>query len=242
MSGRLARGFVAPHPLFKKERTKTGIWWEKSPYYLWWEYLRLHEGYLECCQKKGKGPYSALYNDFGDIHSMDFKEWWQSRGVDLFAEPMSPSKVVALSDEEIRQFMEGVRDERILLVAIPTHYPKRNITSSLNKILREHKPRGRGEKLVKFSRAKYPLLHSPDTYALDITLRCYKKKNENPKMPLWEIAQEVGVSVSLTKAELAGEGGHVADKKASMTAGVSRKLKHAATLIEGVGRGIFPLR
>jgi hypothetical protein len=67
-------------------------------------------------------------------------------------------------------------------------------------------------------------------------------KSANPHLPLWQIAQAIGVSVRLTKAELEGTGGHVADKKASMTAGVSRKLKHAATLIEGVGKGIFPLR
>ena len=67
-------------------------------------------------------------------------------------------------------------------------------------------------------------------------------KSEYPHLPLWQIAHKCNVSHPLTKAELEGSGGHVADKKASMTAGVSRKLKHAATLIEGVGKGIFPLR
>lgn len=242
MTGRLARGFVAKHPLFKKQETKTGIWWEKSPYYLWWEYLRLHEGYRETCLNGGDGAYRALYEDFGNVHSLDFKEWWQSRGVDLFSEPMSTTKVMALSDEEVKQLLDYPRDDRVLLVAIPIHYPKRTIARSLRKILKENQSRKRGEKLVKFSRAKYPLLFSPDTYALSITLKCYKLKLAEPDLPYWQIAQRCNVSGALSQSELEGTGGHVADKKASMTAGVSRKLKHAATLIEGVGKGIFPLR
>jgi hypothetical protein len=46
----------------------------------------------------------------------------------------------------------------------------------------------------------------------------------------------------MTKAELEGRAGSVVSKKASMTAGVSRKLKQARSIIEGVGRGVFPAK
>ena len=244
MTDRFPRSFSARHPLFRAKFSDSGIWWENSPYYLWWEYLRRHEGYKRACRNKSKGQFSKLFNDFGDIHSIDFKTWWttEKRGALLFSEPPSPTRVVALTDDQALELIAAGRDDRTLLVAIPLDYRRRTITQSLAKIMSEHHSRRRGEKRIKSSRARYPLHHAPDIAALKSTLACYDLKQQNPDMPLWQIAQKVGVSSRLTQSELDGTGGHVADKKASMTAGVSRKLKHAAILIEGVGKGIFPLK
>ena len=237
------RSFAGRHPLFVKRFSDTGIWWEESPYYLWWEYLRRHEGYRRACARGGGGStYRRLYEDFGDVHSLSFKEWWtqDGRGARLFAEPPAPVRVMALSDEEAIELIEAGRDERTLLVAIPLDYRHRTITKALRQIVKAHQGRKRGEKRVRRSRALYPLAHAPDASALKTTLQCYDLRMADPSMPLWQIAQTVGVSTRLTQSELAGKGGHVADKKASMTAGVSRKLKHAHALIEAVGKGIFP--
>lgn len=238
------RSFAGRHPLFVKRLSETGIWWEDSPYYLWWEYLRRHDGYRRTCARGGRGAYSRLYQDFGDVHSASFKEWWtqDGRGARLFAEPPAPVRVMALTDEEALNIIQAGRDERTLFVAIPLDYQRRTITKALRQILEAHQGRKRGEKRVARSRALYPLAHAPDAQALKTTLRCYDLRVANPAMPLWEIAQIVGVSARLTPSELSGKGGHVADKKASMTAGVSRKLKHANSLIESVGKGIFPAR
>ena len=244
MSNRFPRSFAARHPLFRAKYSDSGIWWENSPYYLWWEYLRRHEGYKRACRIKAKGQFLKLFNDFGDIHASDFKTWWteEGRGAVLFSEPPSPTRVIALTDQEALELISAGRDDRTLLVAIPLDYRRRTITQSLARIMSDNHSRKRGEKRIKSSRAKYPLLHAPDIAALKTTLACYDLKHQNPDMPLWQIAQQVGVSSRLTQSELDGTGGHVADKKASMTAGVSRKLKHAAILIEGVGKGIFPLK
>lgn len=244
MTSHLARGFAARHPLFSKKESATGIWWESSAYYLWWEYLRRHEGYRRTCLKGGKGQFAKLYSDFGDVHATSFKEWWTEgqRGARLFAEPLAPTAVTALSDEEARQLIDQGRDDSTLLVAIPLTYGRRQIAKALNKLLDQHHSGRRGIKSVTKSNALYPLNHAPDAYALKVTLDCYDLKRANPKMPLWQIAQEVGVSRSLTAAELR-EGGQAAyDKKLSMTSGVSRKLRHAAAIIDGVGRGVFPAR
>lgn len=240
--GRFRRSFTGRHPLFIKRYSEAGIWWQDSPYYLWWEYLRRHEGYRRTCQSGGGGRYGKLYDDFGDIHGVPFRTWWsdQDRGARLFAEPPAPIGVVALSDEEALNLIEGGRDDRTLLVAIPLDYSRRSISQGLKKVLAAHQGRKRGEKRVKSSKALYPFAHAPDTAALKVTLACYDLRMARPEMPLWMIAQEVGVSTRMTSLELAGKGGHIADKKASMTAGVSRKLKHAKALIDSVGRGIFP--
>jgi len=36
--------------------------WKCSVYYYWWEYLRRHEGYRQCCAQGGKGEYAKLVN------------------------------------------------------------------------------------------------------------------------------------------------------------------------------------
>lgn len=238
------RSFAARHPLFRLEGSDTGVRWDRSAYYLWWEFLRRHDGYRKTCEKNGKGAYAKLYKDFGDVHASNFKEWWstESRGMRLFSEPPAPTGVVALNDKDMLDLVEQGRDERTLIVAIPLDYRRHSITKAFNKLLTEHFTRKRGEKRVQSSKARYPLARVPDVAALQVTLECYDFRQANPEKPLWWIAQQVGVSTRLTPQELAGVGGSTVSKKASMTAGVSRKLKHAAAIIDGVGKGIFPAR
>lgn len=238
------RNFAARHPLFRERVTETGIWWEESAYYLWWEYLRRHEGYRRTCLKQGRGAFSKLYKDFGNVHASGFKEWWSTdaRGVRLFSEPLAPVGVMALTDAEAVELIEQGRDERTLLVAIPLDYRRRSITQALNKILKESHTRRPGEKRVKGSRARYPLAMVPDVHALGVTLKCYDLRQEYPDLPLWRIAELAGVGRSLSDALAAGKDVDKAAMKASLTAGVSRKLRHAAAIIEGVSKGIFPVR
>ena len=71
--------------------------WQCSIYYFWWEFLRRHEGYRDCCERGGAGKYKNLYSDFGDVHAYDTKDFWKwwsekieanlTRGQYLFAEP-----------------------------------------------------------------------------------------------------------------------------------------------------------
>jgi hypothetical protein len=238
------RNFAARHPLFRLQHSDSGVRWDRSAYYLWWEFLRRHEGYAKTCSKAGKGQFAKLYKDFGDVHASDFKTWWttDARGMRLFSEPPAPVGVMALGDADMLALVEQGRDARTLVVAIPLDYRRRAITQAFNKLLTQHFTRKRGNKRVHESKARYPLSKVPDTVALATTLKCFDLHKSNPDKPLWWIAQEAGVSARLTAAELAGKGGSTVSKKASMTAGVSRKLKHAAAIIDGVGRGVFPIR
>lgn len=82
-----------------------------SVYYYWWEFLRLNEDYIACCQRNGlyndDNPshlhLRELYRDFGDVRDREpgatdeenFKLWWIERGWVLFVEP-PPSKHVEI--------------------------------------------------------------------------------------------------------------------------------------------------
>lgn len=69
-----------------------------SVYYYWWEFLRLNDDYMACCEQRGDVDdqhLSRLYDDFGDVRDMEpgqsadvnFKLWWMKRGWVLFVEP-----------------------------------------------------------------------------------------------------------------------------------------------------------
>ena len=234
------RSFVGKHPLFRNRHTDSGMWWQNNVYYLWWEFLRRHEGYKKTSARGGKGAFSKLYANFGDVHASDFKTWWRGHGVYLFSEPPAPVGVWALTEEEVLELVGQGRDENTLIVAIPLDYKRRSITLALNKILTESNTRKRGEKRTKTSKARYPLAQAFDVMALKATLACYDLRQANPNMPLWQIAQEVGVSTRLTAKELATQDATAKDKKFSMASGVSRKLRHAEAIIDGVGKGVFP--
>src|SRR5262249_33685606 len=109
MPSAFQRHFTSKHPLFKSRRSVAGEWWEDSIYYLWWEFLRRHEGYKKTCDNGGKGKFAKLYADFGNVHDVSFKDWWmkEDRGAELFAEPFLPMNVVALSPEQVNEISEA---------------------------------------------------------------------------------------------------------------------------------------
>ena len=231
-------------PVFSNRKRLKGVPWDQSAYYFWWEFLRLHQGYAETCKKGGGGKYKALYQDFGDIHATEFQQWGQLRNVDgitrgavLFAEPHAPAKVEALSKEQVLELLDKGIENEVLLISIPLAYSRREISKRLGKVIREHHGRKPGQKRLSESKARYKLLSIPDTDSIEKTLKVYKLLRDNPKEPLWKIAQLalIGDRSAYALAE------NDADAKASLTAAASRKLRHAEMIIDGVGRGVFPV-
>jgi hypothetical protein len=155
----------------------------------------------------------------------------------LFAEPHAPAKVEALSKEQVLELLDkGIEDE-VLLISIPMAYSRREISNRLGKVIREHHGRKPGQKRLSESKARYKLLSIPDTDSIEKTLKVYKLRRDNPKEPLWKIAQlaRIGDRSAYALAE------NDAHAKASLTAAASRKLRHAEMIIDGVGRGVFPV-
>lgn len=53
--------------------------WECSVYYFWYQYLRRHAVYEETCQNGGTGTCSEQFVTFGNVHELNFAEWWADR-------------------------------------------------------------------------------------------------------------------------------------------------------------------
>jgi hypothetical protein len=241
----LQRHFVFRHPLFRKTKTSSGIEWRKSIYYLWWEFLRRHDGYKKTCSSGGKGKYAKLHKDFGDVHAGEFEEWWKAddRGVRLFGEPAIPQSVRRLTKEDLTALADQWNGEDMLVIVAPLLLPKRFIQSRIAKILKTHHPGKRGIRAMRKSRALYRISDQFNFDSLRIALNVYDFRQSNPELKLWEIAQQLRFTSTLKENELGGRGQMAAEaigKKNTMGVAVSRKLTLAKNVIDGVGKGVFP--
>lgn len=247
MPDKFARYFAAKHPLFKAQKTEQGVWWERSVFYFWWEFMRRHEGYRATCKNGGKGRYSKLYQDFGDVHATDFKTWWrqESRGERLFAEPTIPTTVMEVVPDEVAQLTEAQQGGQLLLVAVPLALRKRFILKKVQQLLKKRHTRGRGQRSLLTSSARYPLAAQFNIESLSVTLRVYDLYKANPHLKLWQIGQEMRLGKQLTEAEIKAPRGRknpeAVDKKNVLAAAASRKLRIAERLIEGAAAGCFPV-
>ena len=247
MPSTFRRHFAFKHPLFRQEKSTSGVRWDHSIYYLWWEFLRRHDGYKRTCENGGKGELEKLYAEFGNVHEGTFRKWWtkDDRGARLFAEPQLPQNVAVLTREEIDALPEGWDSGSLLVVAIPLNLRRRFIQQKLGQMLRRHHKRKRGQRTFKESRARYPIATQFNFHSLRQMLAIYDLRQEQPKMPLWEIGQKFHLGKALSKDELEGGRGRenfgaVAKKNVSAVA-ASKKLKHAKKIIEGAAHGAFPL-
>ncbi len=234
------------HPVFGS-RIGKGVSFADSVYYLWWEFLRRHEGYRRTSESGGEGDYAALYRDFGDVHATDFRTWWtkDERGARLFAEPAVPVSVVLLKPGDIGAILPNWESGELIVVGIPLGLPKEHITQRIGALLKQHHKRRRGERTLKESRALYPVTGQVNVASLKKALRVYDLKKANPETPDWRIGQEVGLGDLLTAQELSVPRGKstatIRDKRNKLAIATSRKRRMAEAIIEGVGRGRFPV-
>lgn len=252
MNTKWARHFAAPHPLWRKRESKNGVWWEASPYYLWWAFLRENTNYRETCKRKGKGKCAELYKDFGDIYATDFKTWWTDggRGARLFAEPPTPLDVAPLSKDDILNLPDGY-DDNLIILPIDKRLPIRTVMSKVRQAFKKHGHlRSRGRQTLRQSQARYPLATNLNPRTLKLALDVYELRQANPDAYLWVIGQELNVSVKLTKEEwdLDKRSGvplnlrlEIMKKKNALTVATRRHLRNAQSIIKWVGKGRFPV-
>ena len=234
-----ARHFPYQHPTFgTKSNPAESSRITRSIYFWWWEFLRRHAEYRQTCEANGEGAFAALYADFGDIHATDFRNWWNQRGLDLFAEPPAVRSVVIVRPGEQSV---NIGDPTLLVVAFPLSLPKRYLRQRFSALLKRHHTRKRGQQTAKESKAKYKVHSPPNVDALRRALVVYDLRVSNPHMKLWEIALQAKVVGAAQVPKQSDTPGAVRDKRRICAVTASRYLRHAKLLIENVGDGIFPM-
>lgn len=227
--------------------------WQCSVYYYWWEFLRRHEGYKDCCARGGKGRYKKLYADFGDVHAFDtadFWSWWTEkcdnewkRGEFLFAEPAARRVIV-------EDGVLNTQTEDALVVSLPLEVRTPQLVKNLRRLLKEHKDLVSATRNK--SRALYPVASSVRLSTLHQSLAVWDTWHEHRhRKKKYEQAELAGIYVnrvvneetvdSLKRANLP-YGDVQREVRRRQTQAFNRYLAAATDYIENVGKGQFPLR
>jgi hypothetical protein len=244
----MKKRFLALHPLIgTKNKPSTPNLLYRSPYYWWWEYLRRNADYLDCCNKGGTGELAALFANFGDIRSDNFREWWgapQHRGEYLFAEQPIDFSVKKLDAEASSPLQVS---SHVMLVAVNMELGRRFLQKRFATLLqKEHQgKRGRISLANTVSSARYPLHRNFSAHNLKEMLRTYDAVIANEALPksqrlkLWQI----GESLNLVPTAMPKKWDSVYEtrhKHNTMTMTVSRHTKNARAIIRNTALGQFP--
>jgi hypothetical protein len=245
---RMRKKFLAIYPqIGTKHKPSPQHLQQRSPYYWWWAYLRRNADYTACCEGGGVGELAALYADFGDVRSDDFRNWWgapNNKGDYLFAEgplELSVQKIDAAAEMNKRWGCN------VLYVAVNMDMGRRQLQKKFTDLLQtEHKgKRGRKSLQTAASTARYPLHRNFTQHSLKVMLAVYDAVVANgalakeQRKPLWA----VGESLKLVPNAMPHKWDNPYDtrkKHATMTMTVSRYVKQARAIIANTAKGQFP--
>lgn len=225
--------------------------WKCSVYYYWWEYLRRHEGYRQCCVNGGVGEYATLYADFGNVHAHDdFWQWWSKEAhSELFCEPTA--RQIRVLDE--KGVFEPTVSKDTLTLELPLEVRSAYLIARIRTVLKQYEAQAKAAKRV--SRARYAVDAKPVLASLHQHLVVWDAYRANPKLKLYELYDLVHTVAGLYVSERV-YGETVAElkkldlpyndvlrvvrqRKANL---VRRHLRIAEQYIENVAKGNFPYR
>ena len=229
------------HPRFgTKAKPLSDSYRERSVYYWWFQYLRRNADYKATCDGHGVGPCAALYKDFGDVHAVEFKTWWDAKGPFLFAQPDTPSIQIV---ERGQQSSDG-QVRQSLLLDVPLDLPIAHLVKRFKEILAKHHSGKKGHRHHESSQARYPTGGKIDIGFIKTALQVWDVRQAEPDKPLWEIANDfkLGSRLNLLKPDEVNKRGDpaVIDKKNILAATASRHIRRAKEMIDATAKGNFP--
>ena len=212
----------------------------ESPYYWWYMFLRLNADYKETCQSNGVGKYAEIYKDLGDVHSLNFKQWWTDKAY-LFSEPKKGYRMKVATDiTEIAPF----NNSEVLNLVVPLTWSQRSLKKAFTQLVLKLVEKGKRGVSVEASEAHYRISGKWSVEALKYAYKVYTLKyapNEGKKITLADIGIRAGIPYA--KREKAVEGkvtDETVDIRATLTVLTNRHLKRALTFIESAPSKAFP--
>ena len=240
--------FLALHPLLgTKKNPSAQHLLERSPYYWWWEFLRRNDDYIACCENGGGGELAALYAEFGDVRSDDFRAWWGGstrRGSYLFSE--QPQELSVKKIDAVDGWDESWGED-VMVVAVNMNEGRRYLQKKFAELLERHHEGKRGRKSMRTvkSTARYPLYRNFSKHNLKRMLAVYDAVCANEALPKDERLPLWGIGEALRLVPVAMPHKHdnlydTRDKHSTMTMTVSRYMKQARAIITNTAKGTFP--
>lgn len=225
-----------------------------SVYYYWWEFLKLNEDYMACCERGGLYDdddishlhLRELYRDFGDVRDRspgdtaeeNFKLWWIERGWVLFVEP-PPSKYAKI---QTVPFVDGSSTKDKVYICIDKNSDLDSLIKSLKSFLNPTAKEGAKRHIVSFALYKPKQLNVP---ALTKYLKVKKKELEFLKANGVPPSTALLADIAGLEYEGKGKKAYSAKQRESKPSGAAiagrEALKAANNIIKYIAYGQFPV-
>lgn len=210
----------------------------ESPYYWWFMFLKLNEKYRQTCTDDGQGYYAALYEDFGNVHQTNFKDWWKEK-ITLFSEPKQGFKMmIAKSAADIAPF----DSDEVLNLVVPLNRSQRSLKKTFANLVLSRIEKGKRGVSVEESKAKYRLSGKWHIEALATAYRVYtfKKQSETAgtKIAWADIAIAANLPMSHTLKGTSKKG--TSDVRRTLTILAKRHYDRAEQYIRSAASKSFP--
>lgn len=164
-----------------------------SPYYWWYMFAKLNADYKKTCDAKGKGKNAELYKDFGNLHTTDFKDWWQAK-VHLFAEPKQGYKMlIAKSAVDLAPF----NSDEVINLVVPLNRTQRSLKKAFSLLVLSKLEKGRRGVSVEASGARYRLSGKWHIEALSLAYKIYLLKKQSEKGGTKMAWADIGIEARL---------------------------------------------
>lgn len=165
----------------------------ESPYYWWYMFLKLNEGYGKTCADNGQGECAAIYEDFGNVHQTNFKDWWNEKII-LFSEPKQGYKMmIAKSAADIAPF----DSEEVLNLIVPLNRTQRSLKKSFANLVLSRIEKGKRGVSVEESKAKYRLSGKWHIEALATAYRVYTLKKQSETAGIKIVWADIAIAAKL---------------------------------------------
>lgn len=209
----------------------------RSVYFWWWEYLRRSSAYRKALSEGAKTErLQRVIDDFGDIHSQDFKAWWrdQQRGARLFS-TLGQTRV------EVKQVVTNERGVQHLEITIPLNLPRRHIEQRLKSLLDTHHKGKKGRQNAKVQIAAYTVSRPPKVISLATALAVYDARIEHPELPMWKVAVLAIAKYKPYREKLKDPNFKLDhDQRRQAAVEVHRYVKQVEASIKNAEMGVFP--
>jgi len=227
--------------------------------YLWWiAFLRLSQDYWWLCHEKGQCQdirLCTVWHFFGNIFEYDsFSAWWDARAEAVFAEKVSPPRVL---DITLQNQILPINLAQHVVISIPLTLSNVEITASVAKIMQGYPIQSRTYQ----SQAQFTLLNVAgkarnqtvkmyQMALLDNLIRCVKNVEEldNQFDPSTEIKlskmgyYEMATTLKLAKAVIPGKAESLSSrnkKHRTASSAICQKRKRVQSIIANVEIGNY---
>jgi hypothetical protein len=198
----------------------------------------------------------ATYDQFGDISTQSFDDWWQARGIYIYGTPFSKPLVKQIAriekDEDFEPMFNKVYEHYLtktraaegnpisLILGVPLGMPKADLLRQVSKLIDNAKvPLATKSARASKALAAKRLRSEP----LFIQLRILMAKAQYPDMQLWKLGLWAKVSAKHAKTLDLKESKKKfedAESKEHLAILTSRAFKNAKQVAENAARGSFP--